>query len=129
SGAPEALKERIRTLMVPSALSFCQATTNRPWPSMDTWGLYESAVEESTGIGKPVAWPVLSNRCAQMSWWPGPEEGPLTQTATEVPLDELALSEKELSVVWELRLTWSPKLRRPRRLKISSWPVEALNTV
>ena len=46
-----------------------------------------------------------------MSWSPG--EYALTQTATEVPLAELALSELKLSVAWGLRLNRLSGLRLP----------------
>ena len=53
---------------------------------------------KSTWIGPPVGLPYWSNRWAQMSW--SVLEYALTQTATDVPLLELALSETVLSVDW-----------------------------
>src|SRR5262249_27460746 len=85
---------------------------------MATCGAYESSVpRKSTWIGAPAAWPVGSNRWAQMSW--SVLENALTQTATDAPVRELALSDPKLSEAWGLRLTRCSEPRNDSRVRPS----------
>src|SRR5262249_29231501 len=89
---------------------------------MATRGWNESAVVKSTEIGLLDGWPATSNNWAQMSWSAGAKA--LTQTATEVPLAELALSESVLSLACGLRLIRSTEPKYDSRARLSSASTE-----